>query len=427
MLILQMELNNEQDIVTIRQYARMLGERVGFSENDRTRWISAISDIVRLAMTASNGDIVFSITEQGRQQYLEAVISFQAMTYMGDGSFRDTNPVRYERLVDIYQVKQNGYNRQSITLAKRIAPTARGITADMILSWQTSLRMEKPRSALDELKQQNHEMAEAMELLQQREWELKEKNNELSLRNAELQRAMQLANAASRAKSEFLATMSHELRTPMNGIIGMAELIMMTALEQEQKDWSDTLLKSAYDLLQIINQILDFSELDAGRLNLECVKFDLSERLASCCQPLNEEACRKGIDFVIDNQLEAIRMIYGDPVRLHQVLINLIGNAIKFTEKGTIVVTVQSPQKGILLFSIRDTGIGVAADVKHKLFQPFSQVDSSMTRRYGGTGLGLAISRCLVELMGGEIGMNSQEGQGSTFWFSIPLILPDGG
>jgi signal transduction histidine kinase/DNA-binding NarL/FixJ family response regulator/HPt (histidine-containing phosphotransfer) domain-containing protein len=323
-----------------------------------------------------------------------------------------------------------GYIGQSIFF---IIAAAMKFKALQSLTMRKEIRQNQEAESVARLRQ-SKESADQQRLLRvlEREREVMEELRQReALRTEEMRKAKEAADEANRAKSAFLAVISHEIRTPMTGIMGMVKLLQDTKLSTEQKEFSTTIQESGNTMLVLLNDILDFEKIETGKMDLEIVAFDIHRLLQSVLNLMMGRAKEQNIELKLDVDAKVPQILMGDPTRLRQILLNLVGNAIKFTSQGDVTVQLRRPEGSAdgkvhsIYFAIKDTGIGISEEAQRNLFNPFSQADSSISRKFGGSGLGLAICKRLVEAMGSTVNLSSKEGEGSTFYFTLQMAQAD--
>ncbi len=399
-----LRISNEASLLEGRNKLREVGLALGARPIHAARLAAGGSELLRMLL----------------REFPDCQVQVE-LAHIGEAELRLTFPASTASLgvlADVFTLRKT-QDRSSTALACRLP----GVQApdDKTLSRIREIFERKNRDELmAEVQEQNLALAEHQESL---EHTVEERTQQLSA-------AMQAANDANKAKGDFLANMSHEIRTPMNAIIGLTDLCLRTDLSDKQRDYLQKVLNSGHALLGIINDILDFSKIEAGKLDIESIEFDIDQVLDNLATVANVKAQEKGLELLFRRDPKIPTVLVGDPLRLGQILINLTNNAVKFTEKGQILVEMalggNADGEVTIEFEVRDTGIGMTDEQVAKLFQSFSQADTSTTRKYGGTGLGLAISKQLVELMGGDIGVDSEPGVGSTFFFSVRLGVGEG-
>ena len=441
----------ESDVVRARNLASMLAQEIKFDKTSSIRIGTAVSELSRNMIEHANGGYIEFFIGQKLHNF-GIVIQFSDngpgisnLDSIQNGTYKSQHGMGIglsgsQRLMDDFHIETSPGQGTEISIAKWLPQHAAEINEKNIeiIHQAFSKTIDRGDSSMVEtIHAQNNELLFLLKKLQERNDEIESINSELEETNRgvlalnreledkalQIENARQQAEQANKAKSDFLARMSHEIRTPMNAILGFAELLMKTDLDSRQQQYIENVNTAGKSLLEIINDILDFSKIEAGKLDLDIVETNLIELLNQTIDIFKYSTAKKGLKLQLTIQPGIPHMVMIDPIRLKQILINLMSNAIKFTEKGTVELKVDfnplCSERGSFHFFVSDTGIGISAEQKQRLFKAFSQADGSISRKYGGTGLGLVISNLLAEKMNSSLQLESSPGNGSTFHFTL--------
>ena len=419
--VLKLVAKADSDLIVAKYRTRQIAELANLSSLEMTRLVTAVSESLRNAIThAGEARIEFNVFEEGRKQFVEVIVSDDGPGFSEGSLVRQGEKVSglavCKKLLDSFEIESSSGSGCRLRLLKMTGKTARRIDESIVQDWIQELKRNSPFSVVEDLEQQNKQLIDTLT-------ELEKIRNKLEERTEQL-------NQANKYKGEFLANMSHEIRTPMNAVIGMSNILDRTELNVEQKKYLRLIKEAGSSLLDIINDILDFSKIEAGKLSIETVEFELFDVVETCVELLSANAQSKGLSLLCWMDPALPRQVASDSVRLRQILVNLINNAIKFTSSGgEVIVRVKlmesQESEARIRCEVMDSGIGLSQEQMDKLFKPFVQADGSTTRKFGGTGLGLSICKQLVDLMKGRIGVDSVLGSGSTFWFELPVIIAE--
>ncbi|MDX2104861.1 MAG: ATP-binding protein [Candidatus Melainabacteria bacterium] len=440
--LLTISLEGEQDVIIVRRRTKQIGQLLGMSESDQTKMATAVSEVSRNALQfAKKGTVVFFVDDATKPFFGVSIEDkgpgIQDVTKFLEGKVNHCRGLYgARRMVDRFDV-DTSENGTMIYLRKVLRSRIRSFNTSEISEISTSLGKLAQQTPFDEVYSQNQELLRILEELQHKQELLDESlrreqdlsvslENQVQARTNKLLYARDDALQANNLKSQFVANISHELRTPLSSVVGLAELLATSPdLSQEDKELADNLLDSSKKLLEMMNNLLDFTRIDVGKMTIDKTQFSPRELLANVMTQFQDQAQRKSIMLFLESAFDVPEYCYGDEKKITHILMSLTKNALKFTNSGSIKlsVSVESTKDDSikLKMSVTDTGIGIAKQNQASLFQPFAHVDGLTNKQFGGTGLGLSLTKSYVTLLGGEINVLSEPNRGSTFWFTVPL------
>jgi signal transduction histidine kinase/DNA-binding response OmpR family regulator len=441
--VVQVALRTDKDLIVARQRTKEIAALAGLPLQDATRLITAVSELARNAVQyAAGGKLKLSIIDGGAEdsrQYIEAIVTdngpgispHQLKSILNDSYVSKTGMGKglagSRRIVDKFSIESSS-DGTIVAVSKAIPSTQAAVNGITVSGWVRQFGKFSEVDPIAQLQDQNRQLIDTLEELQLYRTQLEEQLETVRALNRELDLKSQQLLEASQHKGDFLANMSHEIRTPLNALLGINNILARTPLNSEQKHLLSLSKEAGRSLLALVNDVLDLSKIEAGKLRLVPENFDPHATITNIVAMLGTQAQEKGIALIAQLDESLPKVVVGDANRFRQVLVNLIGNAVKFTSTGEVRVNARVIEKdksnATIRLEVTDTGPGISAEDQERLFASFVQLDTSVKRKHGGTGLGLSISRHIVELMGGKIGVESAIGAGSTFWFELMLSIP---